>query len=113
VKKRALWGRQLNRKWRSENQRAAISTHNKSEQFGISLVGIGLGEDLERLLNKKTRRSKPPLTRVSLAWISPAAAKKYGSSPTFTSFYIFPTGNTTVSLNICAQRRRRMQNQEA
>ena len=25
-----------------------------------------------------TRRSKPPLTRVGLAWISPAAAKKYG-----------------------------------
>jgi len=29
-----------------------------------------------------TRRSKPPLTRVGLAWISPAAAKSLGSSPT-------------------------------
>ena len=51
-----FWGRQLNRKWRSENQRAAISTHNKSEKFGILLVGIGPGEDLERLLNKKLKK---------------------------------------------------------
>ena len=74
-----FWARQLNLKWLSENQRAPISTHNKSEQFGISLARIGLGEDLERFMNnKKTRMFKPPLTRVGLAWISPAAAKKPG-----------------------------------
>ena len=48
-----IWARQINRKWRSEIQRAAISTHNKSEQFGVSLAQIGLGEDLERFMNKK------------------------------------------------------------
>jgi hypothetical protein len=52
-----IWARQLNRKWRSENQRAAISTHSKSEQFGISHARIGLGEDLERFMNKKKQKT--------------------------------------------------------
>ena len=58
--------------------------------------------------------SKPPLTRVGLAWISPTAAKNiWDPLPPLTSFHIFPTCNSTVFWNICAQRRRRMQKQEA
>ena len=52
--------RHLNRKWRSENQKATFYTHNDSEQFGMSLAGIGLWEDLERLLNKNKLESKAP-----------------------------------------------------
>jgi len=74
-----------------------------------------LGSAYEKTSNgswiKKTRMSKPPLTRVGFAWVSPAAAKIVWDS--LTSFHIFPTGNSTVSLNICAQRWRIMQKQEA
>ena len=53
AKKRAHLGSPVKPEWRSENQRAAISTHNNSEQFGIPLARIGLGEDLERFMYKK------------------------------------------------------------
>ena len=91
----------------------SIATTNPNNSV-YRVLGSAYEKTSNGFLIKKTRRSKPPPTRVGLAWISPAAAKKVRDPlPPITSSHIFPTCNSKVSLNICAQRWCRMQKREA
>ena len=62
-------------------------------------------------LHRITSPRLPAYTRGLSLDITGRHKKSMGSSPTFTSFHIFPTGNTRFSLNIWSQRILRMHNQ--